>query len=127
LPHLDSWNAARARVAAGYRERLAHLPLRFQAVGPNESHVYHLFQVRTSHRPALMEWLSIRDIEVSIRYPTPIHLQPAFRHLGFEPGAFPVAESLARELFCLPIRPDMREDELDYVTDSIHRFFRSRT
>ena len=126
LPLLDAWNAGRARIADGYRERLADTPLNFQAVDLAETHVYHLFQVRTPQRDALIEWLNAREIDVSIRYPTPIHLQPAFRELGYGLGAFPVAEALARELLCLPIRPDMCEDELDYVSDCIHAFFRSR-
>ena len=81
-------------------------------------------QVRTPRRDALLNWLTERDIEAAVRYPVPIHLQPAFARLGLAQGMFPVAEVLADELLCLPIRPDLSEDEVDYVSDCIHAFFR---
>ena len=50
LPKLDACNRQRRVVAQEYRERLGHLPLRFQSAAPDEDHVYHLFQVRTDRR-----------------------------------------------------------------------------
>jgi len=61
-----------------------------------------------------------------VRYPMPIHLQPAFADLGWRKGDFPVAERLAAELLCLPIRPDLTRDEIDYVADCVRGFFRGR-
>ena len=124
LPHLTHWNRARACMAAAYRARLADTTLVFQSVDSDECHVFHLMQVRTPRRDALLNWLTERDIEAAVRYPVPIHLQPAFARLGLAQGMFPVAEVLADELLCLPIRPDLSEDEVDYVSDCIHAFFR---
>ena len=126
LPHLRRWNQQRARVARGYRERLAGTPVGFQSVDAEETHVYHLFQVRTPRRDALLAWLTAREVEVSVRYPVPIHLQPAFAHLKLPRGSFPVAEALADELLCLPVRPDMSDAELDHVADAVHAFFEDR-
>jgi len=123
LPSLDAWNAARRRAAAGYRERLAGLPLRFQPEDAGEEHVYHLFQVRTDRRDALLAHLQQSGVDAVIRYPTPIHLQPAFADRGWRAGQFPVAEALAGELLCLPIRADLSADELDYVAECVHAFF----
>jgi dTDP-4-amino-4,6-dideoxygalactose transaminase len=125
LPHLESANEARRRVADLYRERLTGLPLRFQASTPNERHVYHLFQVRTEHRDQLHSHLVKSGVDAVIRYPTPIHLQPAFRDCGWREGQFPVAERLSRELLCLPIRPDLKAGEVDYVCSCIEDFFMS--
>jgi dTDP-4-amino-4,6-dideoxygalactose transaminase len=123
LPKLDACNQQR-RVAAGwYRERLCHLPLRFQSAAPDEEHVYHLFQVRTDRREQLLAYLRARGIDAVVRYPTPIHLQPAFADYGWRKGQFPVAERLADELLCLPIRPDMAVQEVDYVTEAVAGFF----
>lgn len=124
LPRLASWNEQRARVAQGYRERLADTPLTFQSVNRSEVHAYHLFQARSSRRDALLAWLTRHDVEASVRYPTPIHLQPAFAGLGLGRGSFPVAEALADELLCLPIRPDLSDAELDHVSAVTHAFFR---
>ncbi|MGD9723374.1 MAG: DegT/DnrJ/EryC1/StrS family aminotransferase [Pirellulales bacterium] len=122
LPRLDPWNAARRRVAAAYRERLAGLPVTFQATSPDEEHVYHLFQVRTQRRDALLAHLVARGVDAVIRYPQPIHLQPAFAG-RWQRGQFPVAEALCAELLCLPIRPDMSENEIDYVADCVRSFY----
>jgi dTDP-4-amino-4,6-dideoxygalactose transaminase len=124
LPHLEAWNSGRRRVAAAYRERLHDLPLRFQRPDPGEEHVYHLFQVRTEHRDALLAHLLAAGVDVVVRYPEPIHLQAAFADGGWKKGQFPVAERLAAELLCLPIRPDMNEAEVTYVTDQVRAFFR---
>ena len=123
LPHLEPWNAHRRKSAALYRERLQDLPLQFQAETEGETHVYHLFQLRTSRRDALLAHLRENDIDAVVRYPTPIHRQPAFAHRGWKEGQFPVAERLAQELLCLPIRPDIGIDEIDFVSDCVRSFF----
>lgn len=126
LPRLEAWNVHRRRVAGWYRERLAGLPLRFQATSEGETHVYHLFQVRTDARDALLDHLRRREIDAVVRYPTPIHLQPAFAGRGWKRGQFPVAEALAAELLCLPIRPDLGVDEVDHVAGVVREFFVGR-
>lgn len=125
LPHLDDWNESRRRVARWYRQGLADLPLAFQTWTEGEEHVFHLFQVRTAQRDALFTYLLKAGIDVVIRYPTPIHLQPAFAEYGWRLGQFPVAEKLANELLCLPIRPDLSESEAQYVVEQVRKFFRA--
>ena len=121
LPHLDCWNAQRRTVARWYRERLDNLPLYFQS--PDDEHVYHLFQVGAEKRNQLLEFLLSHGIDAVVRYPTPIHLQPAFANCGWRKGQFPVAEKLANELLCLPIRPDISLSEVDFVADKIRTFY----
>jgi dTDP-4-amino-4,6-dideoxygalactose transaminase len=123
LPHLASWNEQRRKAAALYREKLVGLPITFQAQTPGETHVYHLFQIRTNQRDALVSYLRDREIDVVIRYPTPIHLQPAFTKYGWRKGQYPVAEALANELCCLPVRPDISAAEIEYVTGCVRSFF----
>jgi dTDP-4-amino-4,6-dideoxygalactose transaminase len=128
--HLDEWNAARADVAAAYRERLADLPVSFQATGAPGEHVYHLFQVRTESatvRDGLVEHLRRVGVDAVVRYPVPLHQQPAFAEFGFGAGAFPVAEALAEQNLCLPIRPNLPVDDIDLVCDAISGFFAAST
>lgn len=125
---LDGWNAARAEAAAGYRERLAGLPVGFQQPGPPGEHVYHLFQLRTESaavRNGLVARLQDTGVDAVVRYPVPLHRQPAFAGLGLGRGggAFPVAEALAAQTLCLPIRPNLTTDELDLVCETIAGFF----
>ena len=126
LGRLTDWIAARNAVATRYRELLAELPVSWQAVSPDETHAYHLFQIRSDRRDALMEHLRGRGVDAVIRYPTPIHLQAPFEAYGWRPGMFPIAERLASELLCLPIRPNMTEAEVDYVADCVRSFFAGR-
>lgn len=123
LPYLNGWNESRRTVAGWYHERLSGLPVSFQATAGGDEHVFHLFQVRTAERDRLLTHLVDAGVDAVIRYPTPIHLQEAFQDLGYRVGSFPVAETLADELLCLPIRPDMTVDEVDYVAGTIHDFF----
>src|SRR5205823_12315975 len=127
LPYLDAWNGRRREIAAMYRERLGELPVRFQGTTPGEEHVYHLFQLRTTRRDGLLSHLRKAGIDAVVRYPAPIPLQKAFSDCNWRQGQFPVAERLAKELLCLPIRPDMSVAEVDYVCDHVTGFFRPRS
>lgn len=123
LGRLDGWNEERRAVARAYRTGLAGLPVAFQRADPSELHVYHLFQLRTARRDELLRHLRAEGVDAVVRYPVPIHLQPAFADRGWRAGQFPVAERLARELLCLPIRPGMEEREVEHVVWSVRRFF----
>ena len=82
LPHLDQWNELRFQIASLYREKLEDLPLFFQQVGDSESHVYHLFQIGTPERDSLLNYLREKEVDATIRYPHPIHLQASFKDLS---------------------------------------------
>ncbi|GGO96030.1 UDP-2-acetamido-2-deoxy-alpha-D-ribo-hexopyranos-3-ulose 3-aminotransferase [Wenjunlia tyrosinilytica] len=126
LGRLEAWNERRVALAGEYQERLAGLPLGFQDPGGPGGHVYHLFQVRTESsevRDALLSHLLGDGIDAVVRYPFPLHQQPALPHRPAV-GAFPVAEALARETLALPIRPDLAPSELQYVCDSMATFFK---
>lgn len=125
LLSLDGWNESRAQIAEQYRSGLAGLPASFQRSDPDETHVYHLFQLRCAERDELLHFLVARGVDAVTRYPVPIHLQPAFAQYGWRRGQFPVAERLADELLCLPIRPDMLPAEIEFVTGTVRSFFES--
>jgi len=124
LPSLDRWNEQRRSIARSYRERLSDLPLKFQTWDEGEEHVFHLFVIRTEHRERLLEYLQSNSVDAVVRYPVPIHLQPAFSGCGWRKGQFPVAEALARELLCLPTRPNLTIAEVEYVSDCVRSFFK---
>jgi dTDP-4-amino-4,6-dideoxygalactose transaminase len=124
LPMLEAWNDARIAIAARYREELWNLPVTFQATGGPREHVYHLFQLRTKARDGLVNHLKAAGIDATIRYPVAVQHQPAFRDAGWAKGTYPVADALASELLCLPIRPDMSEEEVGHVVAAVRGFFR---
>lgn len=115
LRHLDAWNARRRELAAWYLEHLAGVPdLTLPHVPEWAEPCWHLFVIRHPRRDELQAKLAEAGIGTLIHYPIPPHRQEAYRDLGFGPGAFPIAETLAREVLSLPIGPhcprvDLRE------------------
>jgi dTDP-4-amino-4,6-dideoxygalactose transaminase len=127
LPHLDSWSQARRERAETYALLLtnAHLPFNLRApfIRENVRHIFHQFVVRIpEHRDALIEHLRAHGVGVKIYYPVPLHMQECFRYLGYSEGALPEAERAARETLALPIYPELRLEQQQYVVDVLSRF-----
>jgi len=124
LRHLPAWNAERRHWAELYRQGLAGVgDLVLPALRPAATHVYHLFTVRSERRDALRAYLTERGIGTAVHYPTPLHLQPAYRHLGYKPGDLPVSEACARTVMSLPLYQGITESEVQYVIETIRAFF----
>lgn len=126
LRHLDAWIAQRQRWANLYNELLSDLSVKTPHVAPNRTHVYYLYTIRVAEndaRDALREFLSARGIGTQIIYPTLVPFQKAYADLGYQPGDFPVAEALAREILCLPLFPELTESEVRTVAETIAAFY----
>ena len=120
LRRLEEANAARRKLAARYREHLAGTSgVRLVAEARNSHPVYHLMIVRVdaARRDAIRTAMGEAGVATAVHYPTPIHLQKAFAHLGQGPGSCPVAERAAREMISLPMFPDMTEAQVDRVCE----------
>lgn len=87
--------------------------------------VYHLFVIQTAKRDELKEHLYRNGIQTGIHYPTPIHMQPCSRHLGYKKGDFPNAEEQSRQILSLPIHNGLSDNDIEYVADKIIEFFSS--
>jgi dTDP-4-amino-4,6-dideoxygalactose transaminase len=123
LPFLDDWNQHRYEHAMQYKQLLAGLPLTLPSIAPGTLHVFHLFVVRTPLRDDLARFLSGRGIGTLVHYPVPLHLQPAYAHLGYREGDFPVSERAQREVLSLPLFPELTRAELEEVCDAVRSFF----
>lgn len=123
LRHLDTWIARRQHWAALYSELLAGLPVVPPGVTPDNTHVYYQYTVRAERRDALMEYLDRRGIGTQIIYPTLVPFQPAYRSLNYRAGRFPAAEAACREILCLPIFPELTEEEVRAVADAVRAFY----
>jgi dTDP-4-amino-4,6-dideoxygalactose transaminase len=120
LAQLDGWNDLRRRAADGYLERLAdRAGIGLPQVLPGNRHVWHLFVVRVAERDRVLAALQAAGIGAGIHYPVPIHLQPAFAHLGHRPGDFPHAEAAAAEILSLPLFPGITEAQQERVVDAL--------
>ena len=122
LPHLDRANASRQAAASLYGSLLADLPVRLPAEPEASDHVYHLYVVEVDDRDGLQRHLEGVGIATGIHYPTPIHLQPAFRELGYSPGDFPVTEASARRILSLPMYPKIETQSVAYTAYGVRSF-----
>jgi dTDP-3-amino-3,4,6-trideoxy-alpha-D-glucose transaminase len=101
LAELDGWVGLRREAASRY----ADLGLGAVCELPEDEagHVYHLFVCRSAERDRIRAALKEAGIGSAVYYTTPLHLQPALSYLGYDAGALPVTEQLARENFSVPI------------------------
>jgi dTDP-4-amino-4,6-dideoxygalactose transaminase len=113
LARLPEWTELRRKAAARYRELFAgmeqELVLPFEPAWSKA--VYHLFVVRVEDRGELMRHLTVAGIGTGIHYPIPLHLQTAYKSLGYVEGSFPVAEKTALEIVSLPMFPQLRAEQ----------------
>jgi len=119
LPHLDSWNALRQRHAQRYRLRLKGSGLVLPEPSRSGSHVYCLYTVRCERRDELRGWLRDHRVGFGTYYPLPLHLQEAYRDLGYQEGDLPNAERLSKECLSIPIYPELTVDQVDQVAEVI--------
>ena len=63
-------------------------------------------------------------VNTIIYYPIPIHLQPAYKELGYKEGSLPITEKVCSQVISLPIFPELKSIEQSYVIDKIKEIFR---
>jgi dTDP-4-amino-4,6-dideoxygalactose transaminase len=121
LPHLDDWNECRRRIAAHYLSRLEERFSPPQAK-PDCVHNYHLFVIQSNDRDDMREYLHAHSIETLMHYPTPCHLQPAFRNIDHRCGDLTVTEKVAKRILSLPMFPALTTDQIEYVSKRVNSF-----
>jgi dTDP-4-amino-4,6-dideoxygalactose transaminase len=127
LKHLDAWSEGRQKNAAFYDEAFRRADLG-QAVqtphaAPGVRHVYNQYVIRARDRDKLRQHLMASGVGTEIYYPVPLHLQQCFAYLGYKSGNFPQAERAAQETVALPIYPELTQEQLQYVVDSVAHFY----
>jgi dTDP-4-amino-4,6-dideoxygalactose transaminase len=128
LRHLQSWTEKRQQHAAAYTKLLAGATeIVTPFVHPDASHVYHLYVVRVQQRERVQQALKEAGIATGIHYPIPLHLQPAYKHLGIPAGSFPVAERFANEILSLPMYPELTADQIVFICDVLMKACQSST
>jgi dTDP-4-amino-4,6-dideoxygalactose transaminase len=118
LRRLDEWNAQRRQHASYYNNGLRKSTLTPVSVHPDAEPVWHLYVVRSTEREELQARLTDAGIATGIHYPTPLHLQPAYKYLEVVPGTLPVTERIAKEIVSLPMYPELTSDQLEAVIET---------
>ena len=124
LPHLTRWNKKRAEVAGIYNKLLSDVKqIIIPAPAPVNSHVYHLYVIRCKSRDGLKNHLLKQGIQTGIHYPLPLHLQAAYRFLGYRKGDLPVTEKTAAQILSLPIYPEISGRQVKFICKCIKDFY----
>ncbi|PTX96920.1 UDP-4-amino-4,6-dideoxy-N-acetyl-beta-L-altrosamine transaminase [Spartobacteria bacterium LR76] len=122
MERLEAYVARRHELVGRYREELSGSPVTFQRVRADQYPAFHLFVIRIKaekkSRAAVFQFLRENGIGVNVHY-IPVHLQPYYRSMGFNPGDFPAAESYYREAISLPLYPGLRDEDLRKVVQSL--------
>ncbi len=126
IAHLAHFNQQRQQAANWYDEQLSNVE---EVITPyrqaNSSHVFHQYTLRVPEkRDELKDWLSQHDIPSMVYYPKPLHLQKAYQTYGYKTGDFPEAEKAATEVLSLPMHPDLTEETVSYITQTILNYFK---
>jgi dTDP-4-amino-4,6-dideoxygalactose transaminase len=125
LRHLSNWQRARQAHAAEYSRLLNQIPGVMPPLAPEGyEHVYHQYTIRIEQRDALQKFLSEREIGSTVYYPYPLHLQPLYASLGHKAGDFPHSERAAKEVLSLPIYPELRQEQIARVVESVAEFLK---
>lgn len=126
LRHLGDWTDARRRSADRYRTLFAQMCLqehvKLPVAPPHSFHVYNQFTIRVPDRDGLREYLKGRGIPTEIYYPSPLHLEPAFKYLGYQAGRCPESEAACREVVSIPIYPELTERQQLAVVSAMADF-----
>jgi dTDP-4-amino-4,6-dideoxygalactose transaminase len=127
FPHLNKWSELRRKHADTYT-RLLKEKVGDIIVTPVESkdcyHVFHQYTIRAPKRDELQAFLKENGIATMIYYPLPLHLQPVFKDLGYKEGDLPEAEKAAKEALSLPMFPELKEEQQEYVVSKIAEFYK---
>jgi dTDP-4-amino-4,6-dideoxygalactose transaminase len=113
---------ARRRNAALYQSLFANSDVFCPLCRAHEFNTFHTFVVQVDRRDELQAFLMEKGIETAVCYPTPLHLQPAAKVLGYKAGDFPVAEEQAGRILSLPVHQFLSEDDTKSVAETILYF-----
>ncbi|MEJ2715531.1 MAG: DegT/DnrJ/EryC1/StrS family aminotransferase [Deltaproteobacteria bacterium] len=122
LKYLDRWNARRQAIARLYSENIAADQVQKPTEMRYGTHIFHLYVIRHPRRGALQTYLEQKGVQTLIHYPIPIHLQEAYRELGYTRGAFPAAEECADRVLSLPMFPQLTNEQAVRVAAAIDNF-----
>lgn len=123
LPNLDKWNRERNAIAAQYLAEMKNPLVKLPLPGNSEHYtVWHIFPVMCERRDELQKFLADNGIGSLCHYPVPMHMQRAYKELGYKQGDFPIAENISRCELSIPLFYGMTEDEIAHVISTVNSF-----
>jgi dTDP-4-amino-4,6-dideoxygalactose transaminase len=122
LKYLEGWNNRRRDTAKRYQEGITSSKIKMQGVPDWADGIYHLFVVTAEDKDGFVNYLTGKNIMPAYHYPVPCHLQKAYKGLGYNKGDFPNSEYLASHCISLPMFPELTDEEVNYVIETVNKF-----
>lgn len=126
LKHLSKWIKERRSIAKKYDKFLEDVEEVILPPGDSKDKKpsYHLYEIKTKKRDELLKFLKDNKIICLVHYPTPIPYQPIYKRMfGFKKGMFPKSEELSAQAMDLPMFSRLKDDQIKYISEKIHKFF----
>jgi len=125
LPYLTEWTKARQNIANRYSTSLSGLnQIITPKVANGRTHVFHLYVIKVTLRDAVQQYLNKVGISTMLNYPKALPFYPAYAHLNHTHKNFPNAFSDQNKILSIPIYPELREEQISYVIDTLYSFFK---
>ncbi|NII24085.1 DegT/DnrJ/EryC1/StrS family aminotransferase [Pseudoflavitalea sp. X16] len=126
LPYIHQWTEQRIANAAYYNECLKDIPqIKIPGKRPDSRHTWHLYVIRAERRNELAAYLKAHGVETAVHYPTPLPFLQAYRHLQAIREDFPVSAAYQEQILSLPMYPELTNEHIQYVAQSIAEFYNS--
>lgn len=122
LPHLDLWNERRRNIAQEYDVKITNSAITKPAVADGNTHIYYTYTITTEKRDELRSYLKDNDILSGVYFPVPFHMQKVYENLGYSKGDFPNAEFIAEHSLVLPMFPELTQEEIDKVINTLNKW-----
>lgn len=122
LRKLDQWNRRRREIAQMYIDKIKRVDIVHPKTAADSEHVYYVYVVCHEERDRLRKYLDEEGIATGVYFPIPLHLQQAFAFLGYKKGDMPNAEYAADHSLAIPMFPELEQEEITRVIESINNF-----
>jgi len=127
LNYIHNWNNARLGKGLLYNKLLAEVKqVSVPKIRENVKHIFHVYELRAESRDKLIEYLNAQGIQTAIHYPVPLPFMPAYSYLNHSKSDFPVAAEYMNEILSLPMYPEITEEQIRYVIDTIKEFYEQK-
>lgn len=125
FPHLNDWSELRREKAENYTKLLNETVKEVTTpfIEEHNYHVFHQYTIRVPKRDELQAFLKENGVSTMVYYPKPLHLQPVFQELGYNEGDLPETEKACAEAISLPMFPELKLEQQQYVVSKIAEFY----
>jgi len=120
--YLNDYNNQRRNNADFYLKNILNNDITLPIIGKLSEHCFHQFVIRVKNRDKFMDYLKTKEIGFGIHYPFPVHIQKAYKFLEYKKFDFPKCMKFSKELVSLPIFPELRVDELEYIVNCLNEY-----